>query len=274
MAACGAGAAGGHAGKSEANEVLMEKGFAERFAKSGSLHGIPMTSNAFLRITTTTLKCRPLSSRRWSGSLPDGFGAKRQSAHIGPGASIWSVRTPHGPVAARVSSDRLILAEPGSVRVLILASGEDEWHAKASGEVVVAGGRLLVPEASHTSHVYSLHDSVAKKLKTSVALARPVSPSVRIVDGTLVATVTGAGAVVLVDLPDAVEADRTAPIPRGRVTGAWLAGPFLITTPPFSVAHLWGGIATSIPLDMDPLTGALPAQALVRGDRSAWLEFS
>ena len=33
MAACGAGAAGGHAGKSEANEVLMEKGFAERFAK-------------------------------------------------------------------------------------------------------------------------------------------------------------------------------------------------------------------------------------------------
>jgi hypothetical protein len=189
----------------------------------------------------------------------------------------WSVRTPHGPVAARVSGDRLILAEPGRVRVLVLASGEEEWRAKASGEVLVSRGRLLVPEGSHTSHVYSLHDSVAKKLKTSVALGRPSSPSVRMVDGTLVATVTGVGGIVLVDLPGAVEADRAAPLPRGRLTGAWLAGPFLITTPPLSVAHFWGGIATSIPLDMDPLTGALvagPGQVLVRGDRSAWLEFS
>ena len=39
--------------------------------KSGSLHGIPMTSNAFFRITRTTLKCRPLSSRRLSASLPE-----------------------------------------------------------------------------------------------------------------------------------------------------------------------------------------------------------
>ena len=109
------------------------------------------------------------------------------------------------------------------------------------------------------------------------ALARPAPPAVRILDGTLVATVTGAGEVVLLDLTGAVEADRTAPVPR-PVERAWIAGPFMITIPPLSVAHLWGGISTAIPLDVDPSTGALEAgsaQALVRGaDRSAWLEFS
>jgi len=85
-------------------------------------------------------------------------------------------------------------------------------------------------------------------------------------------TVTGTGEIVLVDLPDAVEAGRAAPAPCSRVAGVMARRPFLITTPPFSVAHLWGGIATPIPLVMDPLTGALvagPAQAIVRGaDRS------
>jgi hypothetical protein len=153
------------------------------------------------------------------------------------------------------------------VRVLALANGEKEWQAKAAGEVVIAGNGLLVPGGSHTSHVYSLRDAVAKKLKTSVALGRPGLPSVRVVDGTLIATVTGAGGIVLVDLPDAVEVNRAAPAPRRRVEGAWLAGNFLITTPPLSVAHLWGGISTSIPLA--PAIGALvagPAQALIRGE--------
>jgi len=75
----------------------------------------------------------------------------------------------------------------------------------------------------------------------------------------------------------AVEADVAAPVPPS-VERAWLAGPYLITTPPFSVSHLWGGIATPLPLAVDVATGAVvagPGQALVRaGDRSAWLEFS
>ena len=96
-------------------------------------------------------------------------------------------------------------------------------------------------------------------------------------DGTLVATVTGAGEVVLLTWSTRRRVDHAAPVPR-PVERAWLAGPFLITTPPLTVAHLWGGISTSIPFDVDRATGALVAgagQALVRGtDRSAWLEFS
>jgi hypothetical protein len=190
---------------------------------------------------------------------------------------LWSGRTSGGPVAARVSCDRLVLSEPGRVSVLALESGEEEWRGKTPGEVIVAGDRLLVPGAGRTSLVYSLHDSVAKRLKTSAALGRPAAPGVSILDGTLVATVTGAGDVVLLELAEAVEADRAAPVPR-PVEAAWLAGPFLITTPPLSVSHLWGGIATTIPLAVDPATGTLVAghaQALVRGDdRNAWLEFS
>jgi outer membrane protein assembly factor BamB len=229
--------------------------------------------------------------RLWHSSLGKGrrlLDATRDVMVVADGKSViasspkkgelWSVRTSGGSVAARVSGDSLVLAEPGRVRVLALASGEEQWHAKASGKVILAGGRLLVPEGSHTSLVYSLHDSVAKKLKTSVALARPSAAGVRVADGTLVPIVTGTGAVVLVDLPDAVDADRAAVAARGRVAAAWLAGPFLVTTAPLSVAHVWGGIATSIPLAMDPATGALvagPAQVLIRGtDRSTWLEFS
>ena len=147
---------------------------------------------------------------------------------------------------------------------------------KTSGEIVVADDHLLVPGGGRTSLVYSLRESVDEKLKTSAALAPPASPGVRILDGTLVPTVTDGGDVLFLDLADSVEADLAAPVP-GPVERAWLAGPFLITTPPLSVSHLWGGIATPIPLSFNA-TGALvagPAQALVRGaDRSAWLEFS
>jgi hypothetical protein len=191
---------------------------------------------------------------------------------------LWSVRRSGGPVAARVSGEQLIVSEPGRVSVLALESGEERWQEKNSGELVIADGYLLVAGSGRTSLVYSLRESVAEKLKTSVALAHPAAPSVRIVDGTLVATVTGAGGVVYLDLAGRVEADLAAPAPGPAVERAWLAGPFLITTPPFSVSHLWGGIATSIPLALNAATGALvagPAQALVRGaERSAWLEFS
>jgi hypothetical protein len=191
---------------------------------------------------------------------------------------LWSVRTSGGPVDARVSGDQLVLAESGRVRVFALASGEEEWQAKTVGEVVISGNSLLVPGGGQASHIYSFRDSVAKKFKTGVALAKPGSPRVRVVDGTLVAIVNGAGKIVLVDLPGAVEADHATPASSLRVEGAWLAGPFLITTQPLSVAHLWGGIATPIPLTMNPATGTIvvgPAQALIRGDdRSARLEFS
>jgi hypothetical protein len=190
---------------------------------------------------------------------------------------LWSVRTAGGPVAARVSCEQLIVSEPGSVSVLALESGEERWHEKTSGELVVAVDRLLVPGSGPNSLVYSLRDSVDEKHRTGAALARPAAPGVRMVDGALVATVTGDGEVILLDLADSVEADRVAHAPR-PVEAAWLAGPFLITTPPFSISHLWGGIATPIPLPLDPATDAVvvgPAQALVRGaDRSAWLEFS
>jgi hypothetical protein len=204
--------------------------------------------------------------------------SKESSKRSPKSGELWSVPTSGGTVAARVSGKHLVLAEPGRLRVLALASGEEEWHAKSSGEVVLAGDRLLVPEGSHTSLIYSLHDVAAKKVKTSVALGRASATGVRVADGTLVAIVAGTGAVVLVDLHDAVEANRTATPPRGGVAGAWLAGPFLITTAPLAVAHLWGGIATPIPLVLSAAPGAVvvgPAQAIVRGaDGNWWLEFS
>jgi outer membrane protein assembly factor BamB len=169
--------------------------------------------------------------------------AKQSSKRSPKNGELWSVPTSGGTVAARMSGKHLILAEPGRLRVLALASGEEEWHAKSSGGVVLAGDRLLVPEGSHTSLIYSLHDKAAKKVKTSVALGRASAAGVTVADGTLVAIVAGTGAVVLVDLPNAVEANRTATPPRGGVAGAWLAGPFLIMTAPLTVAHLWGGIA-------------------------------
>jgi hypothetical protein len=192
-------------------------------------------------------------------------------------SELWSVRTSGGPVAARVSCDQLVVSEPGNVRVLALETGEEQWRRKTPGEVVLADGRLLVPGGGSTSLVYSLRDSAATRLKTGAPLARPTPPGVRVLDGPLVAVVGTAGEVALLNLPDAVEADRPALAAR-PVEGAWLAGPFLITTPPLSVMHLWGGVATPIPLAMDATTGSLvagPAQAIVRGaDRSAWLEFS
>lgn len=190
---------------------------------------------------------------------------------------LWSVRTTGGPVAAQLSCDQLVISEPGRVTVLGLEGGEERWLGKTSGELLLADGRLLVPGRGRTSLVYSLRDSVATKVRTSATLARPAPPGLRAFDGTFVATVTGAGGVTFLDLADAVEADRAAPLPN-PVERAWLAGPFLITTPPLSVSHLWGGIPTPIPLDLDPATGALvagTAQALVRAaDRGAWLEFS
>lgn len=227
----------------------------------------------------------------WSGSLAKGrwrlLDATREVmvvadaecviASVPESGELWSVGTSGRPVAARVSRGRLVVTEPGCVRVLALASGEEQWRARTCGEVIVADGRLLVPGLGHTSLVYSLDDSAATKLKSRAALARPAPPAVRILDGSLVAAVAGGGEVVLLDLADAVEADRVAPVPRSA-DGAWLAGPFLITTSRLSVAHLWGGIATQIPLDVDPATAGIvtgPAQALIRGaDRTAWLEFS
>jgi hypothetical protein len=192
-------------------------------------------------------------------------------------AEIWAVRTSGGPVAARVSCDQLIVSEPGSVRVLALETGEELWRRKTPGEVVVADGRLLVPGGGSTALVYSLRDSATTRLKTGAPLARPTPPGVRVLDGPVVAVVGTAGEVALLDLADAAEADRPASATR-PVDGAWLAGPFLITTPPLSVMHLWGGVATPIPLAMDATTGSLvagSAQAIVRGaDRNAWLEFS
>jgi hypothetical protein len=122
-----------------------------------------------------------------------------------------------------------------------------------------------------------LRESAAKKLKTSAPIDRPAPPGVKLLDGTIVAAVTDTGGVLLLDLSEATESGRAAPVAR-PVEKAWLAGPFLITTPPLSVSQLWGSIATPIPLNLDPATGALvtgPAQALVSAaDRSAWLEFS
>jgi hypothetical protein len=158
----------------------------------------------------------------------------------------------------------------------VLASGEEEWRGKTPGEVAVSGEHLLVPGGGNTSLVYSLRESTARKLRTSAAIARPATPGVTVIDGPLVPSVTGAGKVVLLKLADAAEAGAAST--GRRVEKAWLAGPFLVTTAPLSVAHLWGGIATPIPLALEPATGALvpgPAQALIRGTgRSGWLEFS
>jgi len=190
---------------------------------------------------------------------------------------LWSTRRSGGPVAARVGCDQLILSEPGQATVNALLSGEEQWRGETSGELVVAGDHLLIPGGARTSLVYSLRDLAATKVRTSTPLARPAPPGVRAFDGTLVAMVTGAGGIVLLDLADAVETDRATPVPQ-PVERAWLAGPFLIAAPPLSVSHLWGGVATPIPLAVATATAAVvssPAQALVRAaDRSAWLEFS
>jgi hypothetical protein len=202
---------------------------------------------------------------------------KRVIAVLPRRGELWSVRRSGGPVAARVSCEQLVVSESGRACVLALESGEEHWRGKTSGELVVADDRVLVPGSGCISLVYSLRESVTEKLKTSAALDRPAPPAVRILDATLVATVTGAGGVVFLDLAGTVEVDLASPVP-GSVERAWLAAPFLITTPPLSVSHLWGGIATPIPLALDSVTGALvagPGQALIRGaDRSAWLEFS
>ena len=190
---------------------------------------------------------------------------------------LWSVRTAGGPVAARASCEQLVVSEPGRGSVLALGSGEEQRRGKTFGELVVADGRLFVPGSGRTSLVYSLRASGAEKLKTSAALARLTPSGVRVIDGTLIAAVTETGGVAFLDLARTVEADVAAPLPPS-VERAWLAGPYLITTPPLSVSHLWGGIATPLPLAVDVATGALvagPGQALVRAvDRSAWLEFS
>jgi hypothetical protein len=191
---------------------------------------------------------------------------------------LWSVRTAKGRVAARVCGDQLVLAEPDCVRVLKLAGGDEEWSAKVAGEVVVAGENLLVPGGNDTSLIYSLGRSTARKLETDVALARPRPLGIKIVDSTLVAIVTAESKVVLVDLAAAAEFDRKSSASSRLVEEAWLAGSFLMTTPPLAVTHLWGGVATPIPVATETLTGAVavgPAQAIVRGtDRNVWLEFS
>jgi hypothetical protein len=202
---------------------------------------------------------------------------KRMIAISPDRAELWSVRRSGGPVAAQMSCDQLVVSEQGKVSVLALASGEEQWRGKTAGELVLADERLLVPGSGQTSLVYALRDSAVTKIRTSAALARPVRPGVRILDGTLVPVVTSAGAVVLLDLSKSVEAKGTAPVLHSAER-AWLAGPFLIGTPPLSVSHLWGGVTTAIPLALDPAIGALvagPAQALVRSaERSAWLKFS
>jgi hypothetical protein len=204
-------------------------------------------------------------------------GPERVIASSPERGELWSVRRSGHSVAARVSGDQLVVSEPGRVSVLALESGEERWQGKTSGEVVLADGRLLVPGSGHTSLVYSLRESAAEKLRTSVALAPPAPVGVRVLDGTLVVMVTGPGGVAFLDLAAAVEADRAPPV-SGHVERAWLAGPFLVTAPSLSVAHLWGGVVSPIPLALIPATGALvagPAQALVRAaERSAWLEFS
>src|SRR5262245_60566952 len=62
----------------------MRRVLPSALPRSGLLHGIPMISNAFSPITRTTLKCRPRSSPHWLENVPESFGAKWQSAHIGP----------------------------------------------------------------------------------------------------------------------------------------------------------------------------------------------
>jgi hypothetical protein len=192
-------------------------------------------------------------------------------------AEFWSVRRPVGRVDARVSNDHLVVSQEGRVSVLALDCGEVRWRGKTAGELVVAGDRLLVPGGDRTSLVYSLRDGTVTRLRTGADFARPAPPGVTMLDGRLVPTVTGAGAVILLDLVDAVEATATAPVPH-PVERAWLAGPFLLTNPPLSVSQLWGGVATAIPLALDEAIGALvagPEQALVRtADRSTWLKFS
>jgi hypothetical protein len=193
------------------------------------------------------------------------------------GGDLWSVRTTGSSTDARVTCEQLIVSEPGRVSVLALESGEEQWQGRTFGELVVADDHLLVPGSGRTSLVYSLRESAAGKLKTTAPFAPSGSAGVRVLDGTLVAAVTGAGGVTFLDLARTVETDVAAPLPSA-VERAWLAGPYLITTPPLLVSHLWGGIATRISLEVDPATGALvagPAQALVGGaERRAWLEFS
>lgn len=192
-------------------------------------------------------------------------------------AEVWSVRRAGGLVDARVSGDHLVLAEEGRVSVIALDCGEVRWRGKTAGELVVAGDRLLVPGGGRTSLVYSLRDAAVTRLKTGAPLARPAPPGVRILDGTLVPAVTDAGGIALLDLADAVETDGLPPL-LGPVERAWLAGSFLIASPPLAVSHLWGGVATEVPLQLDQAVGAVvvgPAQALVRSaERATWLELS
>jgi hypothetical protein len=202
---------------------------------------------------------------------------KRVVALSPKGGELWS-QTSRGAVDARVSDDHLIIVGARGVTVRALTTGEEEWGARAAGQVVVADDHLLVPGRANTSVVYSLHDATSAKVKTSVAMGRPAPPAIRTLGGPVVPVVAMTGDIVLFDLAGAVEADRAAPTFRDAPDSAWIAGPFLITTPSLTVAPLWGGVATPIPLPLDPATATLvagPSQLLVRGvERTAWLGLS
>lgn len=190
---------------------------------------------------------------------------------------LWSVKTTRRLVAGRVCGDSLVLAEEGRVTVRSLADGEERWRARTAGEAVVTGGNLFVPGRGPTSHVYDLVDGVASTVRTGRSVARPAPPAIRMLDGTLVPVVTSAGDVLILDLVGMEMVDRASHTTR-PADAAWLAGPFLMTTPALSVTHLWGGVATPIPLVVEAGFGSVvtgPGQAIVRSaDRGAWLVFS
>ena len=85
MAARGAGAAVGGTTRSEAKEGLMEKSFAKRFAMEWVA---AWNSHDLERILAHYEDDFEMSSpiiTIWLENVPKSFGAKWQSAHIGPG---------------------------------------------------------------------------------------------------------------------------------------------------------------------------------------------
>ena len=79
-----ADAAAGDAGKSETNEVLMEKGFAERFAKEWVAAWNSHDLERILSHYEDDFEMLSPIITALVGEPSEGFGAKRQSAHIGP----------------------------------------------------------------------------------------------------------------------------------------------------------------------------------------------
>jgi hypothetical protein len=206
----------------------------------------------------------------------------RGNLMVGPPCepASWSIKLADRTAVARVMSDRLIIAEHSRTTIRALSDGEVAWRGKSFGEIVASERHILVPGSASTSIVYSLDDAAPAKLTLTSPVDPRTGPRISIVDGPLAPVVAESGDLLLVDLSDALELGRLPRVPRIREAArAWLAGGFVLTSSPPTlwVSHIWGGVATVLPLQLVSGTDSVATgdgDAIVRSSEGTrWLRF-